>query len=213
MRLGAGGVDWDSLQYGTAIEGGYYAGKIKVGVQTFALIVAPKETTGNALYKVSGNTADAGTNSLSDGLTNSNSINNADHPAAQYCRSLTTGGYSDWYLPSRDELEICYRNLKPTTDANNTSTSNNTSGNGFNSNSDPAGAAYTSGNPTRTTVAAFMSGGGQDFHTGVRFWASTQFATITDAAWTQTFDTGTQEPRNKQDPGFYVRAVRRIFVK
>jgi hypothetical protein len=32
--------------------------------------------------------------------------------AAQYCDDLEYGGYADWFLPSRDELDLIYRNLK-----------------------------------------------------------------------------------------------------
>jgi hypothetical protein len=39
-------------------------------------------------------------------------------PAANFCEALTINGFSDWYLPSRFELDIAYFNLKPTTEAN-----------------------------------------------------------------------------------------------
>jgi TolB-like protein len=32
--------------------------------------------------------------------------------AAQYCNDLEYGGYTDWFLPGRDELDLMYRNLK-----------------------------------------------------------------------------------------------------
>jgi hypothetical protein len=32
--------------------------------------------------------------------------------AAQMAAALNAGGFNDWYLPSRDELDLMYRNLK-----------------------------------------------------------------------------------------------------
>lgn len=56
------------------------------------------------------NTATAGTTSLTDGLANSNAMNNSTHPAAFYCRGLTLGSYT-WFLPAKDELNHIYINL------------------------------------------------------------------------------------------------------
>jgi hypothetical protein len=49
----------------------------------------------------------------------------ADHPAANFCKNLSIGGFTDWYLPARYELDIAYFNLKPSTAANNTSWGSN----------------------------------------------------------------------------------------
>jgi hypothetical protein len=34
----------------------------------------------------------------------------SNYPAAEYCSNLVFGGYSDWYLPARDELTLLYTN-------------------------------------------------------------------------------------------------------
>jgi hypothetical protein len=147
-------------------------------------------------------------------------MNSATYPAAQFCEGLSIGGFSDWYLPARDELELCYRNLKPTTDANNTSArplsgitypeGNDVSGDttGINRNSDPTGAAYTSGNPAQTSVTAFQTGNTEAFASAL-YWSSSEYSST--VAWYQTFANGGQNSLAKNGYG-YVRAVRRVAV-
>jgi hypothetical protein len=84
---------------GSAFQGGFYAGLISHtanGVATHALIVAPK-TAGSLLNVAwkSANTTSAGTTSVYDGWANSEAMNNASHPAAQFCRSLNISGYDE----------------------------------------------------------------------------------------------------------------------
>ena len=119
---------------GEAWGGGYFAGYISHtadGNPTHALIVAPRATgaTGsgyggtNLAWKTA-NTTTAGTTSSFDGAANTAAMVTAgiaDHPAANFCKNLSIGGFTDWYLPARYELDIAYFNLKPSTDTNSTS--------------------------------------------------------------------------------------------
>ena len=207
---------------GQSYQGGYYAGKIVQGGTTYYLIVAPK-SSGESASKQWKTTADAGpvaTQTLNNGPAASTSMNSATYPAAQFCEELTIGGYSDWYLPARDELELCYRNLKPTTTSNDTSArpksaytyseGNDVSGDtmGINRNSNPTGAAYTSGSPAQTSVTGFITGNTEAFAAG-NYWSSSEYSAT--YAWLQNFNDGDQGGYNKTN-SIYVRAVRRVAV-
>lgn len=95
---------------GTAYGGGYYAGNIMMPDGEHMLIVAPKSAEANLAAKTNG-TATTGAGSVIDGLANSNVMNNSTHPAAQYCRSYNGGGFTDWFLPARDQLLACRNTL------------------------------------------------------------------------------------------------------
>lgn len=192
---------------GTPFGGGYYAGRINVGGQIYTIVVAPKalggEAPGTLAWKTS-NTTTAGTTSTNDGWANTNAMATAgiaNHPAGQFCRGLSIGGYNDWYLPSKDELEILYRNFKPATQANNT-------GSGANPSSVPPTSNYTSGNPAQTSIALFQQGGAEAFQANW-YWSSTEYGSST--AWLQYFGTGGQTSGSKTSAPF-VRAIRRVLV-
>jgi len=129
-------------------------------------------------------------------------MNNASHPAAEFCEGLSIGGYSDWYSPAKNELEVCYYNLKPTTTSNNTIS-------GTNTNAVPSrGSNYTSGTPAQTAATDFKSGGSQAF-AAEHYWSSTENSET--SAWRQTFNNGFQIYSLKS--GYNrVRAVRRVAV-
>jgi hypothetical protein len=119
---------------GEPFGGGFFAGYISHtadGNPTHALIVAPRAEgatgTGYTLTTMlawkTANTTTAGTTSSFDGAANTAAMVTAgiaDHPAANFCVGLSIGGFTDWYLPARYELDIAYFNLKPSIDANST---------------------------------------------------------------------------------------------
>ena len=196
-----------ALAIGDAYQGGFYAGQISTtgnGIATHNLVVGPVASAQSASkqWKTT-NTSTSGTSSNIDGPTNSSNMNNASHPAAEFCEGLTIGGFSDWYMPARNEVEICYYNLKPTTDSNNTST-------GTNSNAVPARASnYTAGTPAQTSATAFKTGNSEAFTGGVYYWSSTEKASAD--AWNRLFLNGFENYFNKTDSR-PVRAIRRVAV-
>ena len=79
------------------------------------LIVAPMSTETTASWGSNG--AVRGTTSNTDGLANTNtlvSFGTAAHPAAGYCKYLSTGGYNTWYMPAKDEITSMYSNKSVT---------------------------------------------------------------------------------------------------
>jgi hypothetical protein len=190
---------------GSAYEGGFFAGQIGTGgVATHNLVVAPVSSGQTSSEWKTSNTSTAGTSSVIDGPTNSSNMNNASHPAAQFCEGLSIGSFSDWYMPAQNELEVCYFNLKPTTISNNTSS-------GTNTNAVPSrGSNYTAGVPGQTSAVDFLtSTGAQRFLQNADYWSSTEASPT--AAKVQSFYDGLQRNDAKLSV-IYVRGVRRVAV-
>lgn len=193
-------------QIGAAYGGGFFAGQISTagtGVADYNLVIAPKSSGENSSkqWKTS-TTSTSGTSSVIDGPTNSANMNNASHPAAEFCEGLTIGGFSDWYMPAKNELEVCYYNLKPTTASNNT-------GAGTNTNAVPSrGSNYTAGTPAQTSATDFQTGNTEAF-AALDYWSSTENSASN--GWRQAFSDGFQAGSSK-DASNYVRAVRRVAV-
>jgi hypothetical protein len=195
---------------GSALGGGYFAGQISTagnGVADYYLIVGPIASAQSTKQWKNVNSDTTGAASVINGLQNTLDIvahgSSTVYPAAHFCNDLVIGGFSDWYMPAQNELEVCYYNLKPTT------TNNNTGGSGVNVNAVPARAsAYTSGNPAQTTATDFKSTGAEDFSADA-YWTSTEFSTNTGSF--QDFSDGAQSYIGKIN-SFNVRAIRKIAV-
>jgi hypothetical protein len=202
---------WPSppLVPGEAYGGGYFAGQISTagnGIADYNLVVGPvasAQSGPNTKTWKTSNTATAGTTSVINGPANSAAMNDASHPAAEFCEGLTIGGYSDWYSPAKNELEVCYYNLKPSTAANNTSS-------GINANAVPARASnYTAGTPAQTSATNFRDTGTEKF-SNEEYWSSTQGSDVR-YGYRANMYSGNQFSFYKNQLRS-VRAVRRVAV-
>ena len=147
----------------------------------------------------------------------------AQYPAAHWARALVINGYSDWYIPARDELELAWRNLKPVTTDNYIGARYNspinykqsgaypdaTATQGVNLNSSPQSPAYTLTDPAQTSSAAFRAGGSEDLHGITTFGRQARQA---PNAWVQEIDASYPGPRNNKTYLRRVRAVRRSII-
>ncbi len=187
---------------GEAFGGGFFAGLIRIGSATYGLIVAPK-----LAGEISGEWGPRGAidsaRSFFDGHANTQAMADAGSEIATQVRALDINGNTDWYIPSRDELEICYRNLKPTEESNYCGTGDNPS-------AYLPSYAYTPDAPAQTSVEAFREDGSEAFNPKWH-WTSTQYAGLASDAWSQGFGGGDQGYGDKGCKG-HVRAVRRFLI-
>jgi hypothetical protein len=201
---------------GEEFAGGFFAGYISHtadGNPTHALIVAPRATgatgtsytlTTNLAWKTAA-TATADTTSTFDGAANTAAMVTAgiaDHPAAEFCVNLSIGGFTDWYLPARFELDIAYFNLKPSTATNNTSW-------GTNDYSVPKRTANnTLTYPQQTYVTAFNTS--TEAFVAALHWSSTEGSA--GNAWRLDLLSGLQASTSGKMSSFRVRAFRKLAL-
>ena len=169
---------------GTPFEGGFYGGKILIGDDVYALIVAPKSEGEADLPWQDDEISDDFTKTAArdprDGFANTQALAAPQFAAARFCANLSIGGFQDWYLPSRQELNELALNLFPR-----------------------AGIA-----PQQTDADLFKDGGEQAFGVGW-YWTSTEFSS--GFAWRQGFTSGYQYNDGKE-ASLRVRAVRKILI-
>lgn len=197
---------------GQSFGGGYYGGSISTagnGVADYYLVVSDK-SVGEA-YGQKWGTMDVITSRTSfiNGPSNSAYLaaQGASYEPATFCENLNTGGYTDWYLPAKNELEVCYYNLKP-------GTSNNSTSSGSNANAvspEPSSTSYTTSSPSQTTATNFRTGASsQEFTTDNYYWTSTESDQV--SALCQIFTTGNQTNQTKEYTANYTRAIRRVAI-
>jgi hypothetical protein len=209
LSAASNSVTPEALQIGEAYQGGFFAGQIGVGgVATHNLVIGPLASAQTTDSWKNAGTDTPGANSDIDGPQNTADMvadgNATVYPCAHFCNNLVIGGFSDWYMPAKNELEVCYFNLKPTTTSNNTSS-------GINPNAVPARASnYTAGNPAQTSAAAFQAAGAEAFADSI-YWSSREGPFNNTTGSQQSFYTGYQNATSK-GTSQRVRAIRRVAV-
>ena len=186
----------------TAMAGGYFAGALMHKRQPHALIIAPK--IGGEFVDVPWHQDGAdvpGACSYIDGRANTEALAEAGSELARNILALEIGGFTDWSLPARDQLELMYRHAKPGTWENAC-----TFRDGDNPSSVPVGYPYTPDSPAQTDNAAFQAGA-KEALSETWYWASTQYSS--GCAWGQYFVNGSQGLSGKECEA-RARAVRMI---
>jgi hypothetical protein len=246
---------------GQSFGGGYFAGTFSTnanGTATHYLVVAPRSAGDHysKQFKTFQDTNGAISSSLKqsviDGPTTRTALlgptyggtNTGDetagkgHPGLEYAANNFTGGYSDWYIPAKSELEMLYYNFKPTTVDNRTLGWNASYSNPQDTPREDSGShgnryavpqrtsGYASQNPAQTSLTAFQQGGsdyiGEDSSpNSIYYWSCSEYPDNSAYVWCQPFNsTGTSG--NFNSPGFQrpeaktsyhrVRLVRRVAV-
>ncbi len=67
------------------------------------------DETGNYQWKTSYTSTSATATGSGTGAANTRAMSSTEHPAAQVARDARHGGYSDWFLPSKDELNLMHK--------------------------------------------------------------------------------------------------------
>ena len=190
------------IKIGTAMEGGYFGGTINVNGTHKGIIVSPKKNGSLSSFLLPIGECLKGATSPNDCLVNMKVLLAVGSPAAKLVAQLNIGGFQDWVIPSRDVLELCYRNFKPTEDENACSWRD-----GDNSNSIPPCWGYKEDLPTQTTLDAFKENGEESFDPDW-YWSST-IVPHGMAAFCQIFTIGSQDGCDVSS-ALLVRAVRLI---
>lgn len=213
---------------GDYIEGGYYAGNIKVNNVEYAVIMAPKSggesPTTLAWQTNRSDTVPTGSMTINNGASATSALAAVGSPAATFCNNLILNGYTDWYLPSRDELELLCRNFRPSDSLGNYSSQRSISSFtypegdggtevGLNMNSRPNGLPYKIASAPVTALDDFKEGGSEALNPSAVYWSSSGFdnSIETDVAWFQIPGTG-QQGKFFKDFNGRVRAVRRVAL-
>lgn len=184
--------------------GGHYVARYRIDGVPYALILAPKaEGEHEPIVWNRSSKMIEGALSYCDGLANTRAMAEAGSKLAEWALAARIGGFDDWYIGAVDEMELCYRYLKPTTLKNSCWARS-----GINLSAEPPTWPYIPTAPAQTSIVSFRAGGVEAF-AEEPYWTSTQHASFSHCAWRQDFYYGYQDYWYKYTK-FRARLVRRI---
>jgi hypothetical protein len=199
-------------------QGGYFAGTIDYsggsGTQVYNLVLSDKSSETLIEY---GSTNGLSSTSAFDGFLNTQAINNSSYPAAQYARSLSLNGFTDWYIPAYFEMQILLYNFKPHTGENFIGSNTEYGSYGINPYSVPPTLPYTETSPAQNKKSIFRADGSQAFDNGAvsAYWTSTQRGGIfTSQNYTGIFRDSNYGQFGSlfKDSVIFVRTIRKVAV-
>lgn len=106
--------DYSTVVIGDEIGGGIYAGTDTIDGTDYHIVSGDAASEAYGLEWKTTRTDTVGTDSMTDGLANTQAMEVAglaDHPAAAHCLAYGGGGHSDWHMPARSQLTLIYTNL------------------------------------------------------------------------------------------------------
>ena len=210
---------------GQAYGGGFFAGQISTsanGVATHNLVVCDITVGQTSAIPWGPTGVSTGATSEINGPSNSATLAGlgASYQAATFCEGVSSGGFTDWYLPATRELVTVYYFLKPSTDNNyaNYYFPLNSGSNAYAVSPQPISTPWAAaGPPVQTTATNFRDGASQQefsIASSARYWSSTEVTPGTGEAGYVRFLNGDTTFQTKSDAFFnrYTRAIRRVAV-
>lgn len=193
---------------GAAMPGGRFVGAILLPDGPWGLVKAPKAALdlGRIAWHDKYTDID-GAKSPVDGPANTRAMADAGSKLARQILDFKHEDLRDFYLPAQDELEVIYRNCKPTDDGNSDWYRSGINLHAFPTPTPP----YTFAPAKQTEVEIFRAGGAEAFATDEPYWTSTQHAGYSYCAWDQWFNDGSQGRWDK-DSKCRVCLVRRLPI-
>jgi hypothetical protein len=197
---------WSHIpEVGVAMEGGYFAGQVMDGGTKYNLIICPK-ASGLGINYHSALGSVIGTSQIDGPSNTAIQVAAGGVATSNFAAALTTGGYTDWYHPSRMELNTVIYTLKP-----NSGSFGYTSvgANPYAVAPQPINTNWASGAPAQTSATIFQTGGSEELDSGPHQ-SSTERNTNYVYGWSPT--TGNNYINVYKGNTKKARAIRRVVA-